>query len=255
MQDSVKTQHILPFFLNFASIARRLEELLTGTEGDSSGALHTWTSLSTGEAGLTWGERDTNWIAELQITVDMALLPTNQSLQNAWLPLRILAAGDCVGAVGPGDASQAGRSEAGRHPMSGSASTESMRRLDNLRYDSDTGRPGWDPGQHGLDDHQHSQLDDIDYMSEEMEDDDLSDAELSVMSDGLRGSPHDGRCDALKALHHACLALLPRTCFSVCCILSRRWLEAFIVTMCRDHTFAVLQTCCNLTFWDLLAAC
>jgi hypothetical protein len=39
MQDSVKAQHILPFFPNFILLAQRLEDhLLAGTEADSSGA-------------------------------------------------------------------------------------------------------------------------------------------------------------------------------------------------------------------------
>jgi hypothetical protein len=38
LQDSVKAQHILPFFTNFVLLASRLEGLLVGTEPDASGA-------------------------------------------------------------------------------------------------------------------------------------------------------------------------------------------------------------------------
>ena len=37
LQDSVKSQHILPFFPNFVLLATRLESLLAGTQGHSSG--------------------------------------------------------------------------------------------------------------------------------------------------------------------------------------------------------------------------
>ena len=37
LQDSVKSQHILPFFPNFVLLATRLEGLLAGTQGHSSG--------------------------------------------------------------------------------------------------------------------------------------------------------------------------------------------------------------------------
>ena len=37
LQDSVKSQHILPFFPNFVAWARRLEELLVGTEAEATG--------------------------------------------------------------------------------------------------------------------------------------------------------------------------------------------------------------------------
>jgi hypothetical protein len=76
--------------------------------------------------------------------------------------------------------------------MSGLASTESMRRLDNLRYDSDVGRPGgWDPAARpSLDGGpQGNALDDIDYMSEDDEDE-LSEA------DSLCGSHAAGRCES-----------------------------------------------------------
>ncbi len=35
LQDSVKSQHILPFFPNFVAWARRLEELLVGTDAEA----------------------------------------------------------------------------------------------------------------------------------------------------------------------------------------------------------------------------
>ena len=38
LQDSVKSQHILPFFPNFVAWARRLEELLVGTDAEAEGA-------------------------------------------------------------------------------------------------------------------------------------------------------------------------------------------------------------------------
>ncbi len=37
LQDSVKSQHILPFFPNFVAWARHLEELLVGTEAEATG--------------------------------------------------------------------------------------------------------------------------------------------------------------------------------------------------------------------------
>ena len=37
LQDSVKSQHILPFFPNFVVWARRLEELLIGTDAEAEG--------------------------------------------------------------------------------------------------------------------------------------------------------------------------------------------------------------------------
>ena len=37
LQDSVKSQHILPFFPNFVAWACRLEELLVGTEAEAEG--------------------------------------------------------------------------------------------------------------------------------------------------------------------------------------------------------------------------
>ncbi len=37
LQDSVKSQHILPFFPNFVAWASRLEELLVGTEAEATG--------------------------------------------------------------------------------------------------------------------------------------------------------------------------------------------------------------------------
>ena len=37
LQDSVKSQHILPFFPNFVVLASRLENLLAGTQGHSPG--------------------------------------------------------------------------------------------------------------------------------------------------------------------------------------------------------------------------
>lgn len=36
-QDSVKSQHILPFFPNFILLATRLENLLVGMQGEPSG--------------------------------------------------------------------------------------------------------------------------------------------------------------------------------------------------------------------------
>ena len=40
LQDSVKSQHILPFFPNFISWSRRLEDLLVGTDAEAEGATH-----------------------------------------------------------------------------------------------------------------------------------------------------------------------------------------------------------------------
>ncbi len=40
LQDSVKSQHILPFFPNFMSWSRRLEDLLVGTDAEAEGATH-----------------------------------------------------------------------------------------------------------------------------------------------------------------------------------------------------------------------
>ena len=37
LQDSVKSQHILPFFPNFVAWARRLETLLVGTDAEAEG--------------------------------------------------------------------------------------------------------------------------------------------------------------------------------------------------------------------------
>ena len=37
LQDSVKSQHILPFFSNFVAWARRLETLLVGTDAEAEG--------------------------------------------------------------------------------------------------------------------------------------------------------------------------------------------------------------------------
>lgn len=100
-------------------------------------------------------------------------------------------------AVGGGDG--AGH-DAAQRVASGSASTESMARLEHLRNDSYTGRSaGWDDrsGRHGSagGDRGGGDLDDIDYMSEEAEDDaDLSADELASGSDGIRPSYCDRRC-------------------------------------------------------------
>ncbi|CAL8460642.1 g172 [Coccomyxa elongata] len=133
LQDSVKSQHILPFFPNFVLLANRLESLLAGTQGHSS--------------------------------------------------------------VGGGDS--AGH-DAAQRVASGSASTESMARLEHLRNNSYTGRSaGWDnrSGRHGsAGADRGGDLDDIDYVSEEADDEaDLSADELASGSDGIRPSYRDGR--------------------------------------------------------------
>ncbi|EIE25400.1 hypothetical protein COCSUDRAFT_46702 [Coccomyxa subellipsoidea C-169] len=130
MQDTVKSQHILPFFPNFVLLATRLDNLLAGTQGHSP--------VAGGDGG--------------------------------------------------------GHDMAGR-VMSGSASTESMARLEQLRYDSYAGRAGWEPGRQSADGGGGS-LDDIDYMSEEEEgadEADLSADELGSGSDSLRPSYRGGR--------------------------------------------------------------
>jgi hypothetical protein len=93
----------------------------------------------------------------------------------------------------------AGRVEERRRAMSGSASTESMRRLDNLRYDSDLGRPGSRE--------RHPTLDYIDYMSEEVEaeEDDVSGGELSGV-DSQEGPLHNGRSERQ---HHSFTLMCP----------------------------------------------
>lgn len=103
-------------------------------------------------------------------------------------------------AVGGGDS--AGH-DAAQRVASGSASTESMARLEHLRNDSYTGRSaGQDnrSGRHGSAgaDRGGGDLDDIDYMSEEADDEaDLSADELASGSDGIRPSYRDGRCASL----------------------------------------------------------
>lgn len=98
------------------------------------------------------------------------------------------------GGEGPGQ-------EVGPRVMSGSMSTESMNRLDHLRYDSYTGHSGWEPGRPSLEDRGRlhrtgaggssgNNLDDIDYMSEEGDEDEvgLSGDELNSGASGsLRG--------------------------------------------------------------------
>ena len=106
----------------------------------------------------------------------------------------------CMCAVGAGDS--AGH-DAAQRVASGSASTESMARLEHLRNDSYTGRSaGWDDrsGRHGSagGGRGGGDLDDIDYMSEEGEEDaDLSADELASGSDGIRPGYRDGRCASL----------------------------------------------------------
>ncbi len=104
----------------------------------------------------------------------------------------ILTGACSVRTVAGGDGG--GHDMAGR-VMSGSASTESMARLEQLRYDSYAGRAGWEPGRQSADGGGGS-LDDIDYMSEEEEgadEADLSADELGSGSDSLRPSYRGGR--------------------------------------------------------------
>ena len=96
-----------------------------------------------------------------------------------------------------------GHEVAGR-VMSGSASTESMARLEQLRYDSYAGRAAWEPGRAS---DGGNNLDDIDYMSEEAEDDegaDLSGDELNSGSDSLHRSYRDGRHARMVPLESTC---------------------------------------------------
>ncbi|CAL5219240.1 g1034 [Coccomyxa viridis] len=121
LQDSVKSQHILPFFPNFVAWARRLETLLVGTDAEAEGVPET------------------------------------------------------------------ARHAAQLRTHSRSNSSESMRRLDDLRVDSFQQPPSWQ--EEGSYIERRGTLDDIDYMSDEEEG---SPHDVSG-SDTTRGASHAGR--------------------------------------------------------------
>lgn len=86
---------------------------------------------------------------------------------------------------------EAQRSTGQLRAPSRSNSSESMRRLDDLRMDSYPQAPSWQAG--GSHSEARGTLDDIDYMS----DDEEGSARDVSGSDTTRGAGQDGRCDPL----------------------------------------------------------
>ena len=86
---------------------------------------------------------------------------------------------------------EARRSTGQLRAPSRSNSSESMRRLDDLRMDSFPQAPGWQAG--GSYSEARGTLDDIDYLS----DDEEGSARDVSGSDTTRGAGQDGRCDPL----------------------------------------------------------